>query len=640
MFELILGKISENIELDRKEHPVCKTPQCKKRADLIKEYMDRESNPCEDFFSYACGRWIKQNENAEQSYDAFKMARDLFLADMAGILEKANAVHGSRSVINKVATLYKACVGPPKGSEKADILDLMKLHGISEWPTTNQNSKPRTYKEVILSAGISPIVQYYVGRSGRSAKKNALKLFTLGIRNVVTPDVIKKAVDFLDLKISDCDLSNITRELGEFEANLMQLRRYGLPPSITEKTFNDLEKDTEFPLAEVLKKEFLKAQVTLTGEETVEIYSANMYEKVVEFLKGAEPRTLSNYIGLHVIIGLAEFTFVELGTQLPFPKPSRSEQCVGLVHSAMKEATTYLYAMHHAPPEAKKQIEKLLSKIAYPSSLLNADVLEGLYKDIKNLESESSFVKMMHTAVTNKDNLMMRKLQKPYDKNEEWFYSLSAVTAFYNPTGNELVYPVGGLRYPFYDYALPMSANFGGIGAVIAHEITHSLTGKGSLYDADGQQGLWWEPEDLANYKSKSSCFENQYGNVVDKKTNMTIDGKKTLEENIADTVGLHMALKAYTSLLEEECKRPAAVLEGLEDMWGLRLFFVSYAMVWCEAATVQDIKNKIERLPHSPNQYRVNIPVNNLQEFADVFGCKEVVPDNNLNSKSKCNLF
>ncbi|XP_075526985.1 neprilysin-1-like [Dermacentor variabilis] len=119
----------------------------------------------------------------------------------------------------------------------------------------------------------------------------------------------------------------------------------------------------------------------------------------------------------------------------------------------------------------------------------------------------------------------------------------------------------------------------------------------------------------------------------------MPIDGGRTLDENIADNVGLHVAFKAYTTLLKDECGKPAARLEGLDDLWGQKLFFVTFGMIWCEVASAEHMKAKISRMPHSPNQYRVNIPVTNLDAFADAFGCSRTAA-NNENDKKKCALF
>nr|XP_054926132.1 endothelin-converting enzyme homolog [Dermacentor andersoni] len=184
------------------------------------------------------------------------------------------------------------------------------------------------------------------------------------------------------------------------------------------------------------------------------------------------------------------------------------------------------------------------------------------------------------------------------------------------------------------------SLNFGAIGTVIAHEITHSFTGRGGNYDANGRLSFQWINPDGDAYKTKADCFKQQYGGITDNKANLPIDGQRTLDENLADNVGLQIALKAYNTLLKNECATPAARLEGLDHLSGTKLFFVSFGMVWCEAASAEHVKMKILRMPHSPNEYRVNIPIKNLQGFAEAFDCPSTKSNDNENKNDKCALF
>ncbi|KAL3201777.1 hypothetical protein MRX96_042795 [Rhipicephalus microplus] len=135
-----------------------------------------------------------------------------------------------------------------------------------------------------------------------------------------------------------------------------------------------------------------------------------------------------------------------------------------------------------------------------------------------------------------------------------WIVGPAIVNAFYNPSANEMVYPSGILQGVFYQYGLPRSLNFGAIGVVVGHEMTHGFDDTGSQFDANGSLKQWWSNETRTKFTKKAQCFIEQYGNITDEEANMTVNGVNTVGENIADNGGMRMAYKAYDRLLEDEC--------------------------------------------------------------------------------------
>lgn len=264
---------------------------------------------------------------------------------------------------------------------------------------------------------------------------------------------------------------------------------------------------------------------------------------------------------------------------------------------------------------------------------MNSTKLDEFCKYIPRLNLSTPFLSMWRSIRVNNWKTMLEKLRLTYDAEKTWIVGPAVVNAFYNPSGNEMVYPAGILQGVFYQYGLPRSLNIGAIGSVIGHELTHGFDDQGSQYDAEGRLREWWSKATRQKFKSKSQCFVKQYGNIHDQEAGMKLNGKNTLGENIADNGGLRTAFKAYKNILKEECDGKDTRLKGLEKLSGEKLFFIANAMVWCSLVRPEEKKFIIQYDPHSPSKYRINIPMKNMAEFSKVFKCQahsRMNPDRN----------
>ncbi|XP_037527376.1 membrane metallo-endopeptidase-like 1 [Rhipicephalus sanguineus] len=231
----------------------------------------------------------------------------------------------------------------------------------------------------------------------------------------------------------------------------------------------------------------------------------------------------------------------------------------------------------------------------------------------------------------------LMNLGQPYDKDSVWSRGAAVVAAYYTPTNNEMVFPAGILQAPFYQRGLPRSLNFGAMGFVIGHEMTHGFDDRGGQFDADGALRQWWTNDTRTKFKEKAQCFIYQYGNITDEKANMTLNGRHTVGENIADNGGLRLVFKAYEKVLEDECRGEDTRLPGLTNLTGKQLFFIADAMMWCSLSTVQRLKQQIQYDVHSPAPYRVNMPMKNFDEFAKAFKCNA---NSTMNPTERCTLW
>ncbi|KAL1429268.1 hypothetical protein MTO96_016481 [Rhipicephalus appendiculatus] len=416
------------------------------------------------------------------------------------------------------------------------------------------------------------------------------------------------------------------------------------------------------PLRHLLTKEFSKVNITLFGNETVELFALEYYDKLNTFLQNVNCTTLYNYAGLREALNWAElaseefrnasFELKKVTSGVAAEKP-RWEECVKTVNTLMTEVVSYLYVQRNFSEEAKEEesqwmdndtkitavgkLAKMGAKIGYPDWLLNVTYLEKLYVYVPRLQLNTSFLEIYYALYRNHWMRTLMKLGQPYNRNSEWSRGAAVVAAYYTPSSNEMVFPAGILQAPFYQRGLPRSLNFGAIGFVIGHEMTHGFDDRGGQFDADGALREWWTNKTRTEFNKRAECFISQYGNITDEKANMTLNGNNTVGENIADNGGLRIVFKAYDTFLQDECQGVDTRLPGLTNLSGKQLFFIADAMMWCSSSTVQRLKLQIQYDVHSPAQYRVNMPMKNFAEFSEVFKCSA---NSTMNPAQRCTLW
>jgi putative endopeptidase len=213
----------------------------------------------------------------------------------------------------------------------------------------------------------------------------------------------------------------------------------------------------------------------------------------------------------------------------------------------------------------------------------------------------------------NKD---LEKLNKPVDKTE-WGMAPQTVNAYYNPSYNEIVFPAAILQPPFYDYKADEAVNYGGIGAVIGHEISHGFDDQGSAYNADGNLIDWWTKDDLAKFTSLGNALADQYS-ALEPLPGIHVDGKFTLGENIGDLGGVNAAYDGLQLYLKN---KKVGLIDGYTPN---QRFFISWSTVWRSKIRDEALKNQVKTDPHSPGIYRAYVPLQNVDSFYQAFDIKE----------------
>jgi putative endopeptidase len=256
--------------------------------------------------------------------------------------------------------------------------------------------------------------------------------------------------------------------------------------------------------------------------------------------------------------------------------------------------------------QALDKVKKFSVKIGYPDTWKDYSDLKINKNDLFGNVERSTLVEY---------NRMLDKLGKPVDRTE-WGMTPQTVNAYYNPTLNEIVFPAAILQPPFFNLDADDAVNYGGIGAVIGHEIGHGFDDQGSGFDGDGVMRNWWTKEDLTKFKDKTNTLVGQYSSFK-AFDDLNLNGEFTLGENIGDLGGLSIAIKAYKKSLNG---KEAPVLDGYT---GIQRVFIGWGQVWLENVREESLRSQIASDPHSPAKYRINGVVRNIPEFYEAFKIK-----------------
>jgi putative endopeptidase len=322
------------------------------------------------------------------------------------------------------------------------------------------------------------------------------------------------------------------------------------------------------------------------------------------------------------------------------------ERALATVNGTLGEALGKLYVEENFPPEAKEKAQEMISNIiqafevrinnlSWMSDSTKVKAIEKLgtttikvgypdeWKDYSDLQiagpddEEGSFFQNMMNARKWRMEETMAKLGEPVDKTE-WFMPPQTVNAYYNPSYNEIVFPAAILQPPFYDYKADAAVNYGGIGAVIGHEISHGFDDSGSRFDSEGNLNNWWTEEDLKQFEGLGGALAEQY-DAIEVLDSVYINGKFTLGENIGDLGGVNAAYDGLQIHLAEH-GNPGEI-DGFTPE---QRFFLSWATVWRTKMRDEALRNLIKTDPHSPGMYRAYVPLQNIEAFYEAFDIQE----------------
>ena len=355
-----------------------------------------------------------------------------------------------------------------------------------------------------------------------------------------------------------------------------------------------------------------------TGTLTTEIDEAN-FDFYSRTLTGALAQRPIEERALQVVNGTVGEALGKLYVEEKFPAEAKeiAKEMVDYVFKAFENRINNLPWM--TPSTRQGAIEKLREstiKIGYPDKWEDYSKLV-----IQSKDQGGTYYENVRNVATWRFNKNMNDYGKPVDKTR-WGMAPQTVNAYFNPTNNEIVFPAAILQSPFYDYKADMAVNFGGIGAVIGHEISHGFDDSGSRYNADGNLVNWWTDDDLKQFTGLGGALADQYSQL-EPLPDTFVDGKFTLGENIGDLGGVNAAYDGLKLYLKD--KGHPGLIDGFTPE---QRFFISWATIWRTKMRDEAIKNQVKTDPHAPGMYRAYVPLQNVDAWYEAFN---IEPKDNL---------
>jgi len=630
------------------------SPKIPKKKFIDASNMDLNYKPGNDFNLYASGTWIKNNPvpAKETRWGSFNVLRDFNINAVKNILIEAENDKTAKpgSVKRRIGDFYAAGM---------DSIGIEKLGASPILPELAKVASATSLEDIISEAAImrtqglgSPLFSFYVGQD----RKEATKLIAqLGQGGTTLPDrdYYLKA-DARTLKIQDAYkkyitqlfvLSGIMDELAKKNAETIfaiekalataQMSRVEMRDPY--KTYNKFSVADFSKTTSNMNWATLLPKMKVSGQDTMLVGAPKFFTELNALLVATPVADWKTYLQWNVLKTSAPylssafvdanfaFTQVLTGQKVQTPRWQRMSQ---LTDGTLGELLGQLYVEKHFKPEAKVRMEQMVANLikAYEIRIKNLDWMSAetkvkaldklhaftpkiAYPDkFKNYDgltvTKTNFLQNLRSAAVWGYADMVSQLGKPVDKTR-WGMSTPTVNAYYSPVLNEIVFPAGILQFPFFDVNADDAVNYGGIGAVIGHEISHGFDDSGSQYDKDGNLKNWWTAEDLAKFKEKSKALQAQFDayTVLD---TIHVNGKLTMGENIGDLGGLNAAYEAYKMTAEWKAGK---VVDGFTPD---QRFFLAWAQVWRTTILPETAAQLILTDSHSPGEYRtIGAPVN-----------------------------
>ena len=634
--------------------------------------LDSTYLPGTDFYMFATGGWQKAHPLTDEysRYGSFDVLQENNNKQLRELIEGVAAQQNEKgSVAQKIADLYNSAMDSVALNEHG--LDEMAAFLACDGYQTSAQITQDWLKQVwpkMLKQGVDGLMGFYIGADEKDSKNNILSIvqggLTLGQKDYYldqdpeTAKIREAYVAYIRQLVShvgfgETDAARISDDVMRIETRLAQASK-----SMTE--LRDPEANYHKMSYDQLKKDFAGIDwdaylhiFGISGLKDVIVGQPEAIHEVEKILAEETPEALQNVYLWHAIDMAAGYvddesrnlSFAFWGTALSGKTQDRPrwKRAVSSVEGCLGEALGQLYVAKYFPPAAKERMEKLVANLqqALGERIDAQDWMSDETKKVAHEKLDAFYVKVgypdkwtdystlqignsyLQNILSCKEwaiqDMIAKHLNKPVDK-DEWYMTPQTVNAYYNPTTNEICFPAGILQPPFFDMEADDAFNYGAIGVVIGHEMTHGFDDQGSKYDKNGNLSQWWTEEDTKRFNERIQVMRD-YHDSIEVLPGLHSNGSLTLGENMADHGGLMVAYQAFVNATAQ------APLSDKDGFTPAQRFFLAYANVWGQNIRDEEIRKRVKSDPHSLGKWRVNGQMPHMDAWYEAFGITEQDP-------------